>query len=280
MENEVDNGFEKLSPNDEEVSSSSATHSGVEDLQGSGFHGSEASLTSKPVGGRVDELGHGATTFQPSVCPAKAEKSSEGSSGNLLKSIDPRVVDLLLWRDIKKTGVVFASAVIVLLSLSFFSVLSVIAYFGLVVLTLTTGFRVYCKVMVMMNKSTESALPFEKYLEFDLTIPEDKVHHLADAVAKYVSRAADSLRRLFLVENIVDSLKFGLVLWLLTYVGSWFNGLTLVLLGTIDLFTLPKVYDTYKVQIDQYAHLACSKFSEIYKKVQEKLPMLAKKKQA
>ena len=49
------------------------------------------------------------------------------------------------------------------------------------------------------------------------------------------------LCRLFLVENMLDSIKFGLSLWVLTYIGSWFNAMTLVLMSWVGLFTIPKV---------------------------------------
>ena len=37
----------------------------------------------------------------------------------------------------------------------------------------------------------------------------------------------------------MDTLKFGLCLYVLTYVGAWFNALTLVILAWIAVFTLP-----------------------------------------
>ena len=40
---------------------------------------------------------------------------------------------------------------------------------------------------------------------------------------------------------MLDSIKFGLSLWLLTYIGSWFNAMTLVILSWVGLFTIPKV---------------------------------------
>jgi hypothetical protein len=43
------------------------------------------------------------------------------------------------------------------------------------------------------------------------------------------------------VENMLDSIKFGLSLWLLTYIGSWFNAMTLIILSWVGLFTIPKV---------------------------------------
>lgn len=73
----------------------------------------------------------------------------------------------------------------------------------------------------------------------DIAIPSDKAQELSNAIINYANSAILQLRRLFLVEDLVDSAKFGLVLYLLTYIGGWFNGLTLLILGTVKIFTLP-----------------------------------------
>lgn len=52
---------------------------------------------------------------------------------------------------------------------------------------------------------------------------------------------------------MVDTIKFGLSLWLLTYIGAWFNALTLVILAWVGLFTLPKVYVNNQAQVDSLA---------------------------
>ena len=41
----------------------------------------------------------------------------------------------------------------------------------------------------------------------DIALPEDKVHELADIIMTHVTSTIKELRRLFLVEDIVDSLK-------------------------------------------------------------------------
>lgn len=69
-------------------------------------------------------------------------------------------------------------------------------------------------------------------LELDLTLPQDKVREVTDIAVAHMNAAALELRRLFLVEDLVDSVKFGVLLWCLTYVGSWFNGMTLIIIGT------------------------------------------------
>lgn len=68
-------------------------------------------------------------------------------------------------------------------------------------------------------------------MDTDLVLPQEKVQDVVLVSVNHVNAFLAELRRLFLVEDLVDSLKFGLLLWALTYLGSWFNGITLVVLG-------------------------------------------------
>jgi hypothetical protein len=74
-------------------------------------------------------------------------------------------------------------------------------------------------------------------LELDLTLPQDKVREVTDIAVAHVNAAALELRRLFLVEDLVDSIKFGVLLWCLTYLGSWFNGMTIIIIGMWLLYS-------------------------------------------
>ena len=65
------------------------------------------------------------------------------------------VLDLIYWRDPKKTGIVFGSMLVLLLSLALFSVLSVVAYLSLAGLTVTISFVVYKKVLQAVQKTGE-----------------------------------------------------------------------------------------------------------------------------
>ena len=65
------------------------------------------------------------------------------------------VLDLIYWRDVKKTGVVFGSMLVLLLSLAMFSVLSVVAYLSLSALTVTVSFVIYKKIMQAVQKTGE-----------------------------------------------------------------------------------------------------------------------------
>jgi len=194
-------------------------------------------------------------------------------------AIGLKVLDLIYWRDVKKTGVVFGSMLFILLSLAIFSVLSVVAYLSLAILAVTLSFRVYKNIMQAVQKSGEGH-PFKDYLEADIELNDQKTSKVVKLVMKHTNNTVRELRRLFLVEDLVDTIKFGLLLWVLTYIGSWFNGMTLIINSVVIVFTLPKVYETYKVQIDNYLAMARSQFNKILHQVQSKLPFLKKKAKA
>lgn len=132
-------------------------------------------------------------------------------------------------------------------------------------------------------------MDYRDILDLDLALPAEKVHEVANVAVAHINAAISELRRLFLVEDLVDSLKFGVLLWCLTYVGSWFNGMTLIIIGkylfflftscfsecerfdifvcfvtgVVALFTLPKIYETNKEQIDQNLALVQAKINEV-----------------
>ncbi|XP_015436448.1 PREDICTED: reticulon-1-A isoform X3 [Dufourea novaeangliae] len=186
--------------------------------------------------------------------------------------LNPEVAALIYWRDPKESGAVFGGILSVLLSLAYFSLISVLAYLSLLVLTGTIAFRIYKTVLQAVQKTSDGH-PFKDILELDLTVPAEKVHEVADVAVAHANAAVSELRRLFLVEDFVDSLKFGVLLWCLTYVGSWFNGMTLIIIGVVALFTLPKVYETNKTQIDQNLALVHGKINELTAKVKAAIPL-------
>jgi len=196
-----------------------------------------------------------------------------------LKGVDPRVIDLIYWRDVKKTGVVFGTMLTVLLCLAIFSLVSVLAYLSLALLTVSFSFVVYKKIMAAVQKSNDGH-PFKCLLDMDISLKEDKLKPVIQALLNNVNATMSELRRLFFIEDIVDSIKFGLMLWVCTYLGCLLNGMTLIILALIMLFSLPKVYETYQVQIDNYIGLAKAQLNSVITTVQNKLPFLKKKEKA
>jgi len=160
----------------------------------------------------------------------------------------------------------------VLLSMMYFSFISVVAYFALALLTVTLGFRLYKTVMGMVQK-TNDGHPFQDLLSVDTTVTPEKGHELSDKVVSELNCCTTSLKDLFLVKDIFESVKFGFALYLLTYLGAWFNTMTLVIMGYVALFTLPKVYEQNKEKIDEVLGQVKEKVGEISAKVKAAIPM-------
>ncbi|XP_064788754.1 reticulon-3-like isoform X6 [Oncorhynchus masou masou] len=185
----------------------------------------------------------------------------------------PSLVELLYWRDVKTSGVVFGASLSLLLSLTLCSIVSVSSYIGLALLSVTICFRIYKGILQAIQKSDEGH-PFKLYLDQDVTLSEGTVHKYSDCVLARFNTTVTELRRLFLVEDLVDSLKFAVLMWILTYVGALFNGLTLFILGLVGMFSCPIVYEKYKVQIDHYVGMASKQVKDIIATVQSKVPGL------
>merc|ERR1712008_131955 len=136
--------------------------------------------------------------------------------------------------------------------------------------------KVYTYVMVTFLKKEVPCNPLAKVAELNLEIPEEKISSIANNASTKLNATLLELRRLFLVENMLDSIKFGLSLWVLTYIVSWFNAMTLVLISWAGLFTIPKVYILNKAQIGPVMDKVKAQFDEISGKVFGMIPPQAK----
>lgn len=182
-----------------------------------------------------------------------------------------KAMDLLYWRNMKQSGAVFSSLLLLLFSLTQFSVVSVGAYLALAALSATISFRIYKSVLQAVQK-TDEGHPFKSYLEMEITLSQDQISKYADKILLYANTCMKELRRLFLVQDLVDSLKFAVLMWLLTYVGALFNGLTLLILAVVSMFTMPVVYEKHQAQIDQYVGLIRTQVNSVVVKIQAKIP--------
>ncbi|XP_078592765.1 reticulon-1-A-like isoform X2 [Branchiostoma floridae x Branchiostoma japonicum] len=214
--------------------------------------------------------------LEPVPEPAPASADAEPSGDAKGATAAARVLDLVYWKDPKVTGGVFGGLLVLLLSLTFYSVLSVVAYLILALLTVTISFRVYKNVLNAVQKSTDGH-PFKEWLDQDINISTDTLNKYSDKVLSRVNKITNDVRRLVLVEDLVDSVKFAVLMWLLTYVGAWFNGMTLMILALVGAFTLPKVYELYQPQIDQYVGMAKEQIDGVVSKVKDKVPLWKKK---
>merc|ERR1711992_143994 len=176
-----------------------------------------------------------------------------------------------LWEDPIQSGIVFGSVLVTLISICYYSLISVVAYCSLTALLAVLSLKIYTYVMVTFLKK-ETANPLAKCSEINLTVSEEKVNQIANNATNKLNASLLELRRLFLVENMLDSIKFGLSLWVLTYIGSWFNAMTLILLSWVGLFSVPKIYLNNRTQIDPVLDKVKAQLNEISGKVAAMIP--------
>lgn len=214
----------------------------------------------------------------PSPSAQSGVISSSLNSGSLKEST-ASAIELVYWRDPKKSAAAFGLSLVVLVSLATFSVISVTSYLLLALLCVTITFRVYKSVIHAVQKSEEGH-PFKALMERDISIPPETFRRSVDVGLTYVNRFTRQARRLILVQDLVDSLKLAGVMWFMTYVGAIFNGITILILADIIFFTTPLVYEKNKTQIDHYIELIRSRVEETMAKLQDKLPGAIKRTKA
>jgi hypothetical protein len=180
---------------------------------------------------------------------------------------------VVYWEDPVQSGAIFGSILIGLIALASCSLITVCSYSCLCLLSLVILVKFYSFVMVKAGKAEAGSDPLAKVSTFPLAVPADKVSSVAPCLAGTMNCTVAELRRLFLVESMVDTIKFGLSLWLLTYVGAWFNALTLVIVAWVGLFTIPKVYINNQAKVDEVLGKVMAQVQEIKEKVVALIPI-------
>lgn len=178
---------------------------------------------------------------------------------------------LLLWTDTPSSAAVFLPPLLLLVALTKTSLISVLAWLSLLLLAVVAGGRLYVFVMVnlLAKLPADSPDPLAMLYNVELTVPADRVAGLSHTATDLVNSVLGELKRLFLAESILDTAKFGLSLYCLTYIGSWFNLLTLVILAWCALFSLPRLYVNNQVAVDEVVASVMGKVNEVQGKMDE-----------
>merc|ERR1711973_878853 len=178
---------------------------------------------------------------------------------------------LIYWDNPRDSGIAFGPVLVCLLAVRYISLISVVGNLALALVTATVSFRIYKSVLAAVNKSQEGH-PFKQYWECDVTLPADKVSQLTDTLLTSVNSTLSKLKSLLLVENTLDSIKFAAAMYLLTYVGAMVNGLSLVILAWVAVFSLPRLYRDNQKQIDDAVLPLKAKLEELQVKMASALP--------
>jgi len=178
---------------------------------------------------------------------------------------------LVYWDNPRDSGIACGSVLVCLLAVRYISLISVIGNLSLALVTATMSFRIYKSVLAAVNK-TQEGHPFKQFLDIDVTLPADKVAEITDGLFAKLNSILSKLKSVLLVENVLESIKFAVAMYLLTYIGALMNGLTIVTLAWVGQFSLPRVYRDNQKQIDEAINPLKSKLDDLQAKLQSSLP--------
>ncbi|GMQ01000.1 hypothetical protein CsSME_00047812 [Camellia sinensis var. sinensis] len=111
----------------------------------------------------------------------------------------------------------------------------------------------------------------------DLEVSEESVLRAADEARVWINHALSVARDIAVEGNLKIFIQVALVLWIISYIGSFFNFLTLVYVGVLLSLSVPVLYEKYQDQIDEkliVAHkIIQTQFRKIDDNILRKLPL-------
>ncbi|KAI1903844.1 hypothetical protein AGOR_G00031400, partial [Albula goreensis] len=178
-----------------------------------------------------------------------------------------KVLDLIYWREMGRTGLVFTGLVVGLLCMFQLSAITVVSHLSLGIMCFTLPVRLLFKALELLRWSSGDH-PFQAYIEPDESLTEDQTILYVQRFIVMTASAVTEIKRLLFVANLFDSIKFIVLMYLLTHVGILCNGLTLLIIGVICIFSLPIFYRRQQERIDKLVALVTSPFRKTAELIQ------------
>jgi hypothetical protein len=105
-----------------------------------------------------------------------------------------------------------------------------------------------------------------------VTISKAQAMDYVDYLLPKLNCVLITARDLIFVNKFVNTLKFGVLAWILSYIGDWFNGLSLLIVGVIAAFTAPPLYKKYETEINQHLGVVMKKLNQVVAQIKSKIP--------
>lgn len=191
----------------------------------------------------------------PKIPPSSYEFQRCPDSQNKLQNL----VDLVMWRDVSKSALVFGFGAFLILSSSFtkdlnFSLISAISYMGL--LYLATRF-LYTSIIC------RGAAYSEEESNETLMVGEEEAVWLLRLILPYLNEFLLKLKSLFSGDP-ATTMKLGVLLFILASCGSSITIWKVAKLGFFGIFTVPKVCSSYSTQLTGYGKFWIRRFRDAW----------------
>lgn len=183
---------------------------------------------------------------------------------------DLTLYDLIMWRNIYATFVVFLSGhalytLITRYQFSFITLFARILFFQVLI------FFIYSVAKQLWTSSTNVEFSFSK---FELT--KEMIQPWVDSAIEKINRIIAFYISILEVKDVASTLKVLVALQVICMLGNWIRGLTLLYTVFLIGFTAPKIYEVYQKPIDKYAGISKQKVQELLHKGYEAIPKSVK----
>lgn len=187
-----------------------------------------------------------------------SQSQSYGAGQRLSLPVHNDLEDLLLWRDPSKTGAVFGGFTVLylLLEWSNYSLLTLVANVLLVGVSITF---LWNNLAQFLNKP---GVPVPAVLQQGISDNQSKAY--AQQFTSGVNQLLGFARRIITGKEVILSVQAALVLYAIAKIGNFFSTLGLVYTVIVLVFTLPKVYELRKHEIDNAANQVAYKTKQGY----------------
>jgi len=158
---------------------------------------------------------------------------------------------LVYWENPIESGLVLGGVFSLLLCLSCCSLLTVLSLASLYSLAGVLGVRLFTFLMIKTGRASHGYDPLGKVSGMSWSLPQSAITSQAATVTAWINFLLARSKSLFLLEKPLESLKFSLALYLVSFIGALFNVLTLVTVAWAALCSLPRLYTTHQAKVDQ-----------------------------
>ncbi|KAG9456307.1 hypothetical protein H6P81_000815 [Aristolochia fimbriata] len=168
------------------------------------------------------------------------------------------IVDLVMWKDISKSALVFGLGTFILISSSFakdlnFSFISAMSYMGLFYLALVFFYK-----SILLRGAVDYDESCQKYI-----VGEEEAIWVAKMILPYFNELLFKLRNLFSGDP-ATTMKLAILLFVLARCGSSITIWTMAKMAFFGVFTVPKLCSTYSTQLTGYVRFWVGRFRDAW----------------
>jgi len=187
---------------------------------------------------------------------------------------------ILHWRDPIRSGLLFGifNFTFFLVTYGEYTVVTLASYLVLALLVAAFGYAngsiLYAKYI--QGLSVEN--PLSTRWSNSEPLPRYVVEKHLDSLVNVINAVLETSRDVFYANFPILSVKVAAIFFVLSLLGKWFSGLTLIYLAVLIAFAWPRIYEEKQKEIDQYAKLVNTHVETYANLALSKIPKLDKRK--